>query len=168
MRKILLSFVVSVLLLGCASNGQVQDASGSRFSPYWQAKTEIENVEFDTLVTLGEERLPEEYRLTEDELKFLKSPDMIESVHEIYIRNNSVDDVVVEVLAFNANGHFGSHKGHEYTVKPGEWVKTAPHVSVSSIYSAELFNYGFKCLINGVEHDVKGKTRRLTVEELER
>jgi hypothetical protein len=168
--KIILLALLLVILVGCASTGRIVDGNGTVYSEYYENITYLEspNLKIHALETLGKERLPEKYTLSDFDKRYLRSPDTIETVFEVYITNNSEEIVEVTLGDFRSVGFHGSFKREQHTIEPGKYIKTSPIVSVTSIYKAINGTYELELQVNGKASNINGEINRMTMEQLRR
>jgi hypothetical protein len=171
--KIVLCSLLATILVGCGSTprtGKIVDGNGIVYSEYYENITYLEspNLKVHALETLGKERLPEKYTLSDFDKRFLRTPDAVEAVFEIYITNNSEEKVEVTLGKFRSGGRRGSFEGEQHTVESGKYIKTSPIVSVTSVYKAIKGTYELELLVNGEEVNLTGEINRLRADQLGR
>ncbi len=169
----LLKLVVAVLacaLFSCTTTGRVVDGSGKVFSEYFENISYlIENkIKVHAIETLGKERYPKGHLLSQEDKRYLNSPDTIETVFEIYVTNNSEKEIRVVLDNYKSRGSRGSFEGEVLSIAAGKWSKSSKKISVSSIYGPDSVNYNLSLIIDGTEDKIEGKLRRTPLNEVQR
>lgn len=130
------------------------------YSEYFQAKQEIadQRVLAHLIITLGDERLPEDYTIDRPVNRFL---DESEAVIEIYLTNQSAEPIALRHLRLG-----GLELGpEEIVIEPGEHCVTKPLVRWSSVFRAartQTLHYEF----NGAAHEAEMVEERTRVDQL--
>jgi hypothetical protein len=168
-RSIMFKLIVFIFfassLFGCVASGRVVDGNGVVYSEYYENISFIESpkLKVHAIETLGNERLPENYTLSKGDRDFLKSPDAIKTVFEVYVTNNSENIVEVIFGKFRSGGFWGDFGAEKHTVMPGKFIKSSAYVSVTSTYKAIKGTYELELTINGEKHNLSGEINRAPV-----
>ena len=159
--------IVSFLLSGCAGSGRIVDGDGIAYSEYYENISFIQNpdLKIHAIETLGKERLPNEYQLSQDDKDYLRSPDTILSVFEVYITNNSESPISIQLGSYRSGGNFGDFEGENLVITPGSWTKSSPQVSVTSIYKAIKGTYELELTINEKVTKLVGEINRTPLDQ---
>jgi hypothetical protein len=158
------------LLSSCSAPGRVVDENGTVFSEYFQCMIYVHDGDFsfDAVKTLGNERFPEAYVFSKEDKEFLDSPDTLEEVYEVYLRNHTSLPIEIVLMQTTEGAQVREFNSQSYNLKARKWAITEPIVSVSSIYSpnevACSVTYSY---LGGIE-TAQGIMRRLTVEDIRR
>jgi hypothetical protein len=159
-------------LTGCAQSGRVVDGAGTVYSEYIQCLiySEDRTLSFDALITLGTERLPEVYELSESQSRYLSTPDTILSVSEVYLKSHSEEPIQVSGLEIlEGIGSFTRKYNPEiFDIPPKSFVKSEPIVDVTSIFRPTTIPCRIEFVRAGKRESLNGAWRRLTVDELSR
>lgn len=164
--KLVLIFMLA--LSACSQSSRIVDGSGVVYSEYYQCKlySEERDYSLDALITLGKERLPDSYTLTARQKEFLKVPDTILEVTEVYINNHRTETITISDLRTWKTGLENEYSPETFSVEPGKWEKSDPILDVTSIYGPFTVPCKMQFSLNGIEQELSGSWRRLTVEEL--
>ncbi|WP_444943842.1 hypothetical protein ACJJIK_00115 [Microbulbifer sp. ZKSA006] len=172
MSRILVFVLIFMVTSGCMPKGRVVDASGLKYSEYFQCLiySEDNRLSFDAFIILGEERLPSAYRLTPAQKKFLASSDTIVSVNEVYIRNHSGATIQLSQLVVGEGvGSFSRYYQPEIIeLAPGEVVLSKPIIDVASVYGPSEFPCNITYKMQGKPYVLRGKWKRILVDDLNR
>ena len=110
------------------------------------------------IITLGDERLPEEYTI---DRPVDRSRDEVEAVYEVYFTNESADPIVLRNVRYGPLPLGPS----EIEIPPDKFCKTDSVVRWASVFRAprpQLLSYDFE----GTTHTVELAERRTLVDEL--
>jgi hypothetical protein len=169
--KILL--IIGLLIVqGCSQPGRVSDTSGVEYSEYYQCLLYSNDraLSFDAFITLGNERLPSSYSLTNSQKQYLSSPDTILSVNEVYLRNHGDATIkVTDLVIAEGRGSFSRQYSPSTIELPsGAVVLSDPIVDVTSVYGPNELPCSISYKNQGKSYTINGTWRRLTIDELKR
>ncbi len=155
------------LLASCGGSARVVDGNGVVYSEYFEDIHYLEDhqLKIHSIETLGRERLPKSYQLTDFEKSYLNSPDTAYSVFEIYFTNESNTPITLSAGKYGSRGSNGD-LNEKFTIAPGQWAKTTAQVSVSSIFGPNRASYYFEIVVEEKHYRIEGQLTRLTIEEL--
>ena len=162
MLKVTYLVVLTLIMSGCVSSGRIIGKHGVVYTEYYENITNIDSpkIKIHAIETLGNERLPKNYSLSESDRGLLRSPNTIKTVFEVYVTNNSDEDVGIVFGKFKSGGFWGDYNGESHTVSPGKHVKSSAYVSVVSTYKAIKGSYQLEIIINGQVHKLTGNINR--------
>jgi hypothetical protein len=168
MFKIITFILFTSFLIGCVASGRVVDGNGVVYSEFYENTSFIESpsLKVHAIETLGNERLPEDYTLSERDRDFLRSPNAIKTVFEVYVTNNSSATVEVIFGKFRSGGFWGDFDAEKHSVMPGKFIKSSAYVSVTSTYKALKGTYELELTVNGELHNLSGEINRVPVREI--
>ena len=181
MTIIRIPFLVSLLLIGCASNQdigymtdtQVNPTTGkmetTEYSPYYEYEftTADKNLMARLVITLGPERVPPGYKHTGTFAKNLKSSyrnGIVDWVSEIYFFNlsNSLIEVTPTYVKVGNDSEVFSRT---LDIPPSGYKISDPLISLHSVYGTKS-EVTFKFEYKGKEHKVEGTAKRMTTNEI--
>jgi hypothetical protein len=148
MKYLLLLLFFSTFLISCSANqtGRVVHSTPSKdgrldstlLSEYFESKALLfeNSILAHLVVTLGSERLPKGYKsgLSWSDRKYR---DRIEEVEEIYLTNNTNNNIVVEEISITRLGGAKAIIRNPVTIPANSFKKTAANISTTSVYRAE-------------------------------
>lgn len=168
--RTLIIIALTIAAFGCATNGRVVDSQDIEYSEYFQCLIYSKDnmLSFDAFITLGKERLPKAYVLTQNQERYLASPDTTLSVNEVYIRNHSDTSTQISQLAIGEGiGNFSrKYQPEIIEVVPGSVFLSKPIVDVTSIYGPTELPCNIRYKSQGKPYALVGKWKRLTISEL--
>ena len=181
MMKYLTIIIISILV-GCGLNlsvgyiteTKVNPVTGEMesvtYSPYfeYEYRTPDKNLLVRLVVSLGPERVPEEYQHTgvfADDLQRSYRDGIVDWVSEIYFINTSNFDAEVSPTYIKV-GNDDKEFSNLFTIASSEWKITEPLITLSSNYGTKV-DVEFKFTYKGKEYHIQGIAKRLTTEQIE-
>jgi hypothetical protein len=146
-----------------------------RYTPYYALDyfDEETGILCRTFVTLGDERLPTEYKkdYKKTSKNMFKNAELVYAVAETYFYNYSDKPITITPLSFTWLGALSEKPlvitNSQITVPPQSQAITPPIVD-HAFYLQREFTIEFELLIDDKKHIMKGQVKRLTPEDIKK